>query len=76
MNFLKWWKNKMDTNKEDYEKLRLLIETISNIDRTDLRKLQNLLNNIVHTGDVYLHAENHPSLSLKESSKDKDKQQL
>jgi hypothetical protein len=68
----------MDKDK-DYEKLRLLINTILNMDRNDLRRLQNLLNNIAHipsfNADTNL-------LDLKESSKwrnssvDKDKQQL
>lgn len=67
----------MDDDK-NYEKLRLLIETILNMDRTDLRKLQNLLNNVAHSPNLNVNRFYRDSniLGLKESSKDRDKQQL
>jgi len=54
---------------ENIDKLRQLIEIIQNIDRNELRRLQNLLNQM-QEGKL------RQDLSLRENLKDKDKQQL
>lgn len=59
----------MDDKK--YEQIQALVDTILRIDRNDLKQLRNMLNKIQHpiTTKDY-------DLTLEESSKDKDKQQL